>query len=388
MKIHTVVFIGIFCFGLLENVFAEQIKSGTFIVANSSQDIIVTCIEKNAGYTHKLYLDNNNTFLFESSEIGKEINLGKFPVKTQLIFRLDVEGGYSYYSGGPDKNPDKIPHVAIEINNDNSWTFGFEDLYGGGDNDYNDCVFSVKGGVIGLPYDDPYVSDNADNSKFYIPDAPTLTVTTSGVNVTLSWTSVPSATGYTLFYAPYPDASSIGQIDMGTQTSLSFDASGLAFYVAFQAYNSSGSSGYSNVGLLTININTSNTIPTSFTMNWLAGKTLYDVWFGSGDDSYDEACVGKISFGADGSATYVGLKNSSDGDQLSYHVDSTGELYFGNDPTDINKIVCGSTAQYIKTHYYENGKFDNVDLYFYNENEAMAYANSLTASIPPCANQL
>jgi len=78
-------------------------------------------------------------------------------------------------------------------------------------------------------------------------DAPILTVTTSDVNVTLSWTSVPSATGYTLFYAPYPNASPIDQIDMGTQTSLSFDASGLAFYVAIQSYNSSGSSGYSNI---------------------------------------------------------------------------------------------------------------------------------------------
>ena len=58
-------------------------------------------------------------------------------------------------------------------------------------------------------------------------DAPTLTVTASGINITLSWTSVSTATGCTLFYAPYPDASSIGQIDMGTQTSLSFDASGV-----------------------------------------------------------------------------------------------------------------------------------------------------------------
>jgi formylglycine-generating enzyme required for sulfatase activity len=78
-------------------------------------------------------------------------------------------------------------------------------------------------------------------------DAPTLTLTTSGINVSLSWTSVTGATGYTLFYAPYPDASSIGQIDMGTQTSLSFDANGLAFYGAIQSYNNSGSSEYSNI---------------------------------------------------------------------------------------------------------------------------------------------
>ena len=34
--------------------------------------------------------------------------------------------------------------------------------------------------------------------------APTLTVTTSGTAVSLSWTSVAGATGYTLYYAPYP----------------------------------------------------------------------------------------------------------------------------------------------------------------------------------------
>ena len=79
-------------------------------------------------------------------------------------------------------------------------------------------------------------------------DFPTLTVTTVGTNVSLAWTSVPGATGYTLFYAPYPDASPIGQSDMGTQTSFSFDATGYAFYVAIKAYYNSKSSEYSNIG--------------------------------------------------------------------------------------------------------------------------------------------
>jgi uncharacterized protein (TIGR02145 family) len=78
-------------------------------------------------------------------------------------------------------------------------------------------------------------------------DAPTLTVTTSGINVSLSWTSVTSADGYTLYYAP-PDVSYIGEIDMGTETSISFDLwDGAAFYVAVKDYNSSGSSEYSNI---------------------------------------------------------------------------------------------------------------------------------------------
>jgi uncharacterized protein (TIGR02145 family) len=78
-------------------------------------------------------------------------------------------------------------------------------------------------------------------------DDPTLTVTTSGLNVSLFWTSVPNATGYTLYYAP-PDISYIADIDMGTETSFSVDlGDGDAFYVAVTAYNNSGSSEYSNI---------------------------------------------------------------------------------------------------------------------------------------------
>jgi len=79
-------------------------------------------------------------------------------------------------------------------------------------------------------------------------DAPVLTVTTSGKTVSLSWSSVNNATGYTLYYAPYPEANPIGNIPMGNKTSMSASLpDGSAFYVALQAYNSFGNSGYSNI---------------------------------------------------------------------------------------------------------------------------------------------
>lgn len=80
--------------------------------------------------------------------------------------------------------------------------------------------------------------------------APTLTVTTAGTTVTASWATIAGATGYTLSYAPYPytGLDSIVSVDMGTQTSISVSLwEGAAFYVAIQAYNSAGSSGYSNI---------------------------------------------------------------------------------------------------------------------------------------------
>ena len=80
--------------------------------------------------------------------------------------------------------------------------------------------------------------------------APTLTLTTSGTTVSLSWTSVAGATGYTLSYAPspYTGPDSIKNIPMGTQTSISASLwVGAAFYVAVQAYDSAEISGYSNL---------------------------------------------------------------------------------------------------------------------------------------------
>jgi formylglycine-generating enzyme required for sulfatase activity len=79
-------------------------------------------------------------------------------------------------------------------------------------------------------------------------ESPLLTVTTSGPTVSLSWTSVTGATGYTLYYAPYPKADPIGNIPMGNKTSMSASLpEGSAFYVALQAYDGVGTSGYSNI---------------------------------------------------------------------------------------------------------------------------------------------
>ncbi|MBF0235855.1 MAG: hypothetical protein HQK65_22900 [Desulfamplus sp.] len=51
-----------------------------------------------------------------------------------------------------------------------------------------------------------------------------------------------------MFDAPYPDATTIGHIDMGMQTSIEpFDGTGMAFYVAVVAYNSKEESGLSNI---------------------------------------------------------------------------------------------------------------------------------------------
>ena len=102
--------------------------------------------------------------------------------------------------------------------------------------------------------------------------APTLTVTTSGTMVSLSWTSVAGATGYTLSYAPspYTGPASIGSIPMGTQTAMSAILwEGAAYYVAIQAYDSVESSGYSNIEYFIISGGTPSTYTNSLDMTFI-----------------------------------------------------------------------------------------------------------------------
>jgi formylglycine-generating enzyme required for sulfatase activity len=85
-----------------------------------------------------------------------------------------------------------------------------------------------------------------------VPTAPDLSVTTKGPNIELSWSTVANANGYTLAYAPHPytGPETIGNADMGNQTSASFELwKNAAFYVAMQAYNGAGASVFSNIEL-------------------------------------------------------------------------------------------------------------------------------------------
>jgi murein DD-endopeptidase MepM/ murein hydrolase activator NlpD len=110
-----------------------------------------------------------------------------------------------------------------------------------------------------------FITTNSVNTN--IPDSPTLTISTSGLDVTASWTSVSGATGYTLYYAPYPflGDDTIVSADMGTATDFSTTLwRGASFYVAITSSTGAIESEYSNIDLFTI----AGPDPLSFNPNW------------------------------------------------------------------------------------------------------------------------
>lgn len=129
-------------------------------------------------------------------------------------------------------------------------------------------------------------------------------------------------------------------------------------------------------------------IPRAFSMEWLRGRTLYPVWFGTTDSSNSALPrVIKVVFNVGGTATVTGLMNLLENDNLPYKV-IDGSLFFDGSFSDT--IVCGSTSKYIKTHLIDNeagagqGVFQYASLFFFNEADALAYAATLTKSIEPC----
>jgi hypothetical protein len=87
------------------------------------------------------------------------------------------------------------------------------------------------------------------------PEAPQLQVSVMSLFCSVSWTPVGDASGYILYYAPYPfkGLDSIGTIDMGALTSIRVKLwNGAAFYVGVKAYNEYGESDFSNVELFEV----------------------------------------------------------------------------------------------------------------------------------------
>jgi hypothetical protein len=103
-----------------------------------------------AFYTSELWLFEPGPprFLATNRDVGQVIDLGVFDPGVELVFGIVVrDTGWTFKMGPGDRNPDDIPHAAVEWLEPGVVVVGFEDVYGGGDRDYDDVVFIFRGGI-------------------------------------------------------------------------------------------------------------------------------------------------------------------------------------------------------------------------------------------------
>lgn len=136
-------------------------------------------------------------------------------------------------SGGPlivfDNESDSWRQVGIT-----SWGFG--------------CAKPNTYGVYTkLEKYDTFISETVCSAD-EIPDPVSLSLDINNNTVTASWTNSSLATGYRLYYAPYPLMQAIYSIDVNDLSQFSAElGTGSAFFVAITAYNGNCLSDFSNI---------------------------------------------------------------------------------------------------------------------------------------------
>ena len=144
----------------------EPILGGRMLVANDGY-VTAEFLGSDAGYFNSLYLESpvaGARFIFDRRAPLDQgpISLGEFSAGTELIFRLDVRNtGLSFFTGDADRNDDGVAHALATTILDEAGTYittvGFEDLYGGGDLDFNDFEFRLTNVIDPLPIAAPPV---------------------------------------------------------------------------------------------------------------------------------------------------------------------------------------------------------------------------------------
>src|SRR3989344_885931 len=151
--------LAVFCaLTFAEPAHAWGLTLGGRVILQQQSTVDITFISTETAYYDIVYLvspENRTLFTSRTTPAGTTITVGPYPIGTELIFALVNEPGNTFYSGSWSGNGDGVAHVSATPEG-GSWYMNFEDLYGGGDRDYNDMVMKVTPNLI------PVCNTNAD----------------------------------------------------------------------------------------------------------------------------------------------------------------------------------------------------------------------------------
>lgn len=123
--------------------------SGSRVIVTGAGSVTATFVSRSAWDSSSVTLDSPTPgSVFPSCADGSGSTfLGIFFSGEELVFGLhDLSTGYSYETGPGSRNLDGGVH-AIVTSTSSGVRVSFEDGYGLGDADFNDCVFDVTGPV-------------------------------------------------------------------------------------------------------------------------------------------------------------------------------------------------------------------------------------------------
>lgn len=153
-----------------------SLAQATSIVATGG-NVVVTFGGSDAGYTSKLFLGSTE-IMSSKSAAGTTFDLGSFTAGQVLDFRLEVQNtGAVFFTGSGAANIDGVTHAMVGDLGD-STQVGWEDLLGGGDQDYNDLVFNLSNTMAG---EEGYGNDVKQGKLIANPEPSTIILFGSGL---------------------------------------------------------------------------------------------------------------------------------------------------------------------------------------------------------------
>lgn len=110
--------------------------------------VSVEVLPATASLTSELYLFEPGPaqLLATNRDVGTIVEIGPFPVGAELIFGIRVNGN-EFRLGPAERNPDDLVHAQVDFVLPDVAVVGFEDLFNGGDLDYDDNVFRFSGRI-------------------------------------------------------------------------------------------------------------------------------------------------------------------------------------------------------------------------------------------------
>ena len=128
---------------------AQGVIGGQLLATGGTVDIVVQ--PATAVFTSQLFLlhpDGTRENIALNTEVGKHVTVGPFPAGQELVFGITVlNGGPTFFIGPASRNPDGIAHAEVTETGVRTFLVGFEDVFGGGDRDYDDNVFQFTGNL-------------------------------------------------------------------------------------------------------------------------------------------------------------------------------------------------------------------------------------------------
>lgn len=145
--------------------------AANLVTLDADTSIMTTFCDGSAGYTNVVYL-RLPTYVWIArghvTPVGNVVDIGAYSVGTELVFAVFVrDTGDVFRSGPAERNPDGEVHAQVTDLGDGSYVVGFEDLWGGGDRDFDDINLLVEGDLLVAEdcddADDDYICDDVDN---------------------------------------------------------------------------------------------------------------------------------------------------------------------------------------------------------------------------------